>query len=41
MLLGALGVSSLGNMLTGRGVNRVGIIRARYGSKESLKNKNF
>ena len=28
MLLGALGVSSLGNMLTGRGVNRVGIIRA-------------
>ena len=27
MLLGALGVSSLGNMLTGPGVNRVGIIR--------------
>ena len=27
MLLGALDVSSLGNMLTGRGVNRVGIIR--------------
>ena len=29
MLLGALGISSLGNMLTGLGVNRVGIIRVR------------
>ena len=41
MLLGTLGVSLLGNMLTGKGITRAGygsnrgkgIIRAGYGSK--------
>ena len=34
MLLGTLGASLLGNMLRGKGINRVGegIIRADYGS---------
>ena len=44
MLLGKLGASLLGNMLAGKGMNRAGegIIRADYGSKESLiKNMNF
>ena len=37
MLLGTLGASLLGNMLTGKGMNREGeeIIRAGYGSKKS------
>ena len=36
MLLGKLGASLLGNMMTGRGVNRAGdgIIRAGYGYKD-------
>ena len=40
MLLGTVGASLLGNMLTRRGVNRAGdiIIRAGYGS---FKNKYF
>ena len=44
MLLGKLDASLLGNMLAGKGMNRAGegIIRAGYGSKESLiKNMNF
>ena len=51
MLLGTLGVSLLGNLLTGRGVNKKGkgiiragegIVRAGYGSRSlnSSKNKN-
>ena len=36
MLLGTLGASLLGNMLTCKG-----IIRAGYGSKKSSKNKSF
>ena len=37
MLLGTLGVSLLGNLLTGRGINRAGegIVRAGYGSRSS------
>ena len=37
MLLGTLGASLLGNMLTGKGINRAGegIIRAVHGSKGS------
>ena len=37
MLLGTLGVSLLGNLLTGRGINRAGegIVRAGYGSRPS------
>ena len=37
MLLGTLGVSLLGNLLTGRGTNRAGesVIRAGYGSHSS------
>ena len=43
MLLGTLGGSLLGNLLTGKGINRAGgvIIRAAYGSKISSKNKSF
>ena len=44
MLLGTLGVSLLGNMLAGKGMNRAeeGIIRAGYESKiSSIKNKDF
>ena len=43
MLLSALGASLLGNMLAGKGINRVGyrIIRADYKSKGTTKNKNF
>ena len=43
MLLGTLGASLLGNMLTGQEVDRAGdgIIRAGYESKGSLKNKDF
>ena len=35
MLLGSLGASLLGNLLTGRGINRAGkgIVRAGYGNK--------
>ena len=37
MLLGTLGASLLGNLLTGRGINRIGkgegIVRAGYGKK--------
>ena len=41
MLLGTLGASLLGNLLTHRGVNRAGegIVRAGYGCRSS-KNKN-
>ena len=40
MLLGTLGASLLGNLLTGRGMNRAGegIIRASYGNKKGRKN---
>ena len=42
MLLGALGASLLGNVLTGRGINRagegLGIVRASYGNKKGRKN---
>ena len=41
MLLGSLGASLLGNLLTGRGINRAGkgIVRADYGNKmDSLTN---
>ena len=40
MLLGALGASLLGNILTGRGINRAGqgIVRAGYGNKKVRKN---
>ena len=39
MLLGTLGASLLGNMLTDKGINRAGegIIRAGYGPKGSSK----
>ena len=38
MLLGVLGARLLGNMLTGKGINRAGegIIRAGYGSKKRI-----
>ena len=38
MLLGTLGASLLGNMLAGKGVNRIGegFVRAGYGSKRPL-----
>ena len=41
MSLGTLGVSLLGNIFSGKGVNRAreGIVRAGYGS--SIKNKGF
>ena len=41
MLLGTLGASLLGNLLTGKGTVRAveGIVRAGYGS--SIKKKNF
>ena len=37
MLLGTLGASLLGSLLTGRGINRAGegIVRAGYGSRSS------
>ena len=37
MLLGTLGASLLGNLLTGRGINRAGegIVRAGYGNRSS------
>ena len=40
MLLGTLGASWLGNLLTGRGMNRAGegITRASYGNKKGRKN---
>ena len=40
MLLCTLGASLLGNLLTGRGMNRAGegIIRASYGNKKGRKN---
>ena len=43
MLAGILGDSLLGNMLTGKRVNKAedGIIRTRYGSNGSSKIKNF
>ena len=48
MLLGTLGGSSLGNMLTGKGIVRAGYdskgkgtVRAGYGSKQSKKGKGF
>ena len=39
MLLGTLGGSLLGNILTGKGINRdgEGIVRAGYGNKEDQK----
>ena len=41
MLLGTLGASLLGNILTGKGINRAGegIVRAGYGNKKGQKNK--
>ena len=42
MLLGTLGASLLGDLLTGRGINRAGegILRAGYGNKrQDHKNK--
>ena len=41
MLLGLLGLSLLGNILAGKGINRAekGFIKAAYGS--SVKNKDF
>ena len=43
VFLGTLGASLLGNMLTGKGVNRAGkgIIRAGYGSKGYSKSKHL
>ena len=42
MLLGTLGASLLGNILTGKGINRAGegIVRAGYGNKKGQKKKN-
>ena len=39
MLLGTLGASLLGNILAGKGINRVGegIVRAGYGNKKGRK----
>ena len=39
MLLGTLGASLLGNVLTGKGINRAGegIVRASYGNKNGRK----
>ena len=39
MLLGTLGASLLGNILTARGINRAeeGIVRAGYGNKKVKK----
>ena len=39
MLLGTLGASLLGNLLTGKGINRAGegIVRAGYGNKKVRK----
>ena len=41
MLLGTLGASLLGNILTGKGINRAGkgIVRAGYGNKKGRKAK--
>ena len=41
MLLGTLGASLLGNILTGKGINRAGegIVRAGYGNKKGQKKK--
>ena len=38
MLLGTLGASLLGNILTGKGINRAGegVIRAGYGNKNKM-----
>ena len=38
MLLGTLGASSLGNLLTGRGIKRAGkgVLRAGYGNKMDI-----
>ena len=38
MLLGTLGASLLGNLVTGKGVNKEGkgIVRAGYGNKENF-----
>ena len=47
MLLGTLGASLLGNILTGKGINRAGegIVRAGYGNKwgekTTTKNQDF
>ena len=43
MLLGTLGASLLGNILTGRGMSRTseGILRADYGNKKRKKNKKW
>ena len=40
MLLGTLGASLLGNLLTGKGINIAGegIVRAGYGNKRGQKN---
>ena len=41
MLLGTLGASLLGNILTGKGINRAGegIVRAGYGNKKGQKTR--
>ena len=43
MLLGTLGASLLGNMLTCKEINRVGevFIKACYGSKRTFRNQGF
>ena len=41
MLLGTLGANLLGNILTGRGINKAGdeVLRAGYGNNNSNNNK--
>ena len=41
MLLGTLGANLLGNILAGKGINRVGeeIVRANYGNKKGQKTR--
>ena len=43
MLLGTLGVSLLGNIIAGKGINRAGeeVVRAGYGNKKGKENNKF
>ena len=43
MLLGTLGVSLLGNIIAGKGINRAGeeVVRAGYGNKKGKKITNL
>ena len=43
MLLGTLGVSLLGNIIAGKGINRAGeeVVRAGYGNKKGKKDNKF